>query len=441
MRIPRRFLAIMMAFHTLATCAAAKAADAPLRVDITQGKASLLIVGVPDVSSATIAGVADGAAAGEALAAVVRADLSSTALYRILRGKPVEPGAPVSLPAWQSIGAQALVVGRPSLTSDGKLAYECLLYDVFGSKQDASRFIVVPVNQWRRAAHQCADMVFEQTTGDPGHFDTRLLYVAESGPRTDRRRSIAIADYDGAGAHAVSGSDMLRGMPRFSRDARAVAWMELANDTWRLVLAPADGEARLRKLQLPEGQPSAPRLSPDGRRLAFALARNGDTNLWIFDLTTGQARQITQGIGIDTNPDWSPDGSQIVFESDRSGQQQIYIMASDGSQQKRISFGAVGHAEPAWSPRGDLIAFTGIAADAIRIGVMKTDGSSERLLTDGWQDEAPSWAPSGRALVFSRTTRDPALPEVWELSLPGGGLRRVLVPGGASQADWSGRLP
>lgn len=411
----------------------------PLRVDITQGVASPLMIAVPDVPAGQIAGVGPGGLdSGIALSRVLRDDLTGTGLYRVVAGAAgVDASA---LLAWQKLGAQALVVGRASVSSNGQLGFECTLSDVYAGKAEFSRIISVAAGQWRRAAHKCADMVFEQTTGDPGHFDTRIAYVAESGPKVGRIKRLAVMDYDGANQSVLTRGIELVAMPRFAPDGRSIVYMTYVHRQPKIMIYDL-GTGTTRSIDLLAGTVFAPRFSPDGKLLAFSLGQGGDTDIYVYDLASGQVRRLTETPGIDTSPSFSPDGTRIVFESNRSGGQQLYVMAADGSGQSRLTFGGGRYASPAWSPRGDLIAFTHIGSADFQIGVMRPDGSRERLITDDWQDESPSWAPSGRAIAFLRTRRGEALPEIWTVDLTGKVLRRVVLPDGGSDPGWSGRRP
>lgn len=412
----------------------------PLRVDITQGVTSPLLLSVPEVSSGPLPGVASGEDAGVALARIMRADLTGTALYRLVAvNAPVPSGTP-AMESWQKAGVQALLIGRARLSANGQLAYECTLYDVFDGKAEFSRIITVAPAQWRRAAHKCADMVFERTTGDPGHFDTRIAYVAESGSKVGRVKRLAVMDYDGANQSFLTRGLELVAMPRLAPNGRSIVYMTYVRRQPKIMIQDlVSGAARA--VDLPQGTVFAPRFSPDSQTLAFSLGQGGDTDIYTIALGTGAVRRLTAAVGIDTSPSFSPDGSRIVFESSRSGGQQIYVMNADGSGQSRISFGGGRYGSPSWSPRGDLVAFTRIDGSGFRIGVMRPDGSRERLLTDDWQDESPSWAPSGRAIAFLRTRRGDALPEIWTIDLTGKVIRRIPTLDGGADPDWSGVRP
>lgn len=413
-------------------------AGEPLRVDITQGVSSPLLLAVPEVSAGLSFGADanNGVDAGVALSRVVRDDLSSTGLYRLVTAGENS----TSLPVWQKVGAQALVVGKISASGNGQLAFNCTLYDVFAGQAEFSRTISLIASQWRRAAHKCADMVFEHTTGLPGHFDTRVAYVEETGPKVGRVKRLAVMDYDGANPVVLTRGLELVAMPRFAPDVRSIVYMTYIRRQPKIMIYDlVSGNSRA--VDLPGGTVFAPRFSPDGKFLAFSLGQGGDTDIYVYELATNQVRRLTSSPGTDTSPSFSPDGSRIVFESSRSGSQQIYVMSNDGSSQTRISFGSGRYASPTWSPSGEFIAFTHLGSTGFQIGIMRPDGSRERLITDDWQDESPSWAPSGRALVFLRTRKGEAMPELWTVDLTGKVSRRIGISAGGSDPDWSGKRP
>jgi TolB protein len=421
--------------------AAPATGQGPLHVDITQGIASPLLIAIPDVASGPIPDAPGTEDTGIALSQIVRADLLSTGLYRPVRVEGrLSAEQEVAFAPFAKAGAQALVVGRARSAGSGLLAYDCTLYDVFGARAETSQRIVVSTAQWRRAAHKCADMVFAFTTGDPGHFDTRLLFVAEEGQPPEQHARLVSTDYDGANATELTQGRELVAMPRFARDGHRVVFLSYADPQPKLVLADL-GSGQVTPLTLPKGVPSSARFSPDGGTIVFSLARDGDADIYAIDLASGSLRQLTDTAGADTSPSFAPDGKSIVFESDRSGEQQLYVMAADGSGQKRISFGDGGYASPVWNPRDDLIAFTHVEGGRLRIGVMKPDGSRQRIISDGSHDEDPSWAISGRAMAFQRTEGGASLPAIWITDLTGKAQHQVKTEGPASDPSWSGTRP
>ena len=193
------------------------------------------------------------------------------------------------------------------------------------------------------------------------------------------------------------------------------------------------------------GMTFAPRFSPDGKKIIMSFAKDGNSDIYTMDLENRIVEKITNHPSIDTSPSYSPDGKFICFNSDRSGYQQIYVMKSDGSNVKRISFGSGLYGTPVWSPRGDLIAFTKLHKGKFYIGVMRTDGSGERLLTENFYQEAPSWSPNGRVLIFYRETKTDDKGEgfsakLWSIDLTGYNERLVDTPTDASDPSWSSLL-
>lgn len=439
-QIPRFFFA-----GCLAMTSCPVSAQEPLKVDITQGVSAALSVAVADRSGGSFLGTTKStvgeADLGKAIAQVIRDDLATAGYYRVSSTADADwgQGAGPFVPL-QAAGVQLLVVGTVSSSNEAQLAYSCTAYDVYSGMQVASRTFAVLTKQWRRAGHKCADLVFEDTTGDPGHFDTRIAYIAESGPKVGRVKRLAVMDHDGANPVYLTRGLELVAMPRFSPDGRQVVYMTFVERQPALMIYDLVA-GKVQTVKVPAGTVFAPRFSPDGRSLVFSLGVSGETDIYILDMASGDVRQLTRTAGIDTSASFSPDGRRIVFESSRSGSQQLYVMAADGSNQARLSFGQGRYGSPSWSPSGDMIAFTHMDGASFRIGVMKADGSRERLITDDWQDESPSWAPSGRAIAFLRTRKGEALPEVWVVEASGRATRRVRTLEGGSDPSWSGPRP
>jgi TolB protein len=156
-----------------------------------------------------------------------------------------------------------------------------------------------------------------------------------------------------------------------------------------------------------------------------------------MDLRSKATTRLTDTPAIDTGPSYSPDGARIVFESDRGGSQQIYIMPAGGGQAQRISFGQGRYSTPVWSPRGDIIAFTKLGQGDFAIGVMKPDGSGERILTEGFHNEGPTFAPNGRVVMFFRDPGGKSGPSLYTIDITGRNEQRVPTPGFASDPAWS----
>ncbi len=344
---------------------------------------------------------------------------------------------------WNLIKAQALITGKVSFVDD-KLRVEFRLWDVLAGKEMmALAFTTVP-NNWRRVGHIITDKVYERLTGEKGYFDTRIIYVAEDGPKTRRIKKLAIMDQDGANNKFLTLGNELVLTPRFNPTSQMVTYLSYFKNLPRVYLL--DIETGMQEVvgDFP-GMTFAPRFSPDGKKIIMSFAKDGNSDIYTMNLENRIVEKITNHPSIDTSPSYSPDGKYICFNSDRSGYQQIYIMKNDGSNVKRISFGKGLYGTPVWSPRGDLIAFTKLHKGKFYIGVMRTDGSGERLLTENFYQEAPSWSPNGRVLIFYRETETDDKgkgfsAKLWSIDLTGYNERLVNTPTDASDPSWSSLL-
>jgi len=339
------------------------------------------------------------------------------------------------------INSQALVSGNVRFEPDGRLRFEFRLWDVFAEAQMAGFAYMTPFTNWRRVAHIIADAIYKRITGEEGYFDSRIVYIAETGDLAKRVKRLAIMDQDGANQKYLTDGSALVLTPRFSPTRQEITYLSYFNDTPRVYLFDIN-TGRQEMLGAFEGMTFAPRFSPDGNSVIMSYAKEGNSDIWIMDLRTRNARQITYDPAIDTSPSFSPDGRQITFNSDRGGSQQLYVMDADGRNVRRISFGQGRYATPVWSPRGDLIAFTKFYGGRFYIGVMRPDGTGERLLTESFLDEAPTWSPNGRVLAFFRQTPTDrsgkgGVTRLYSVDLTGYNLREIKTPTDASDPAWS----
>jgi TolB protein len=431
---------IFLAGLAAASAVPALAAQERLFVDITEGNIAPVSIDVPAITGDTPLKTAEGEDGGAALARILQTDLASSPYFKVTATLPPKGVNNESLMAASSAqGVEALVVGRPSVGADGTLSYLCTLFDVFSGVVQASRDFRVPIRQWRRVAHQCADMVAAHMTGYPSHFDSRFVLAAPADVQTSASTKLIAFDIDGANPTLLVDNSELVAMPQFSPDNRSVLFMAYRQDIPNLMIADLE-TGRKTQLELPPGLPSAARFSPDAQRLVLALSHEGNTDIHEFDLATGRALRLTATLGINTNPSYSPDGNAILFESDRSGAPQIYIMRRDGTDQRRISFGDP-HSSPVWSPDGGMIAFATQTSSGMKIGMMTSDGRNRRITTEGPHDENPTWAPSGRAIAFQRNFASGGTQELRWVNINGGAQHRVALPLPGSEPDWSRILP
>ncbi len=423
-----------------AAVAVGPAALAQLRVDITKGVVQPVPIAVSPFSGDSPAAQDRGAA----IAQVISADLAGSGLFEVLDRRayiqtPEELRGQPRFADWRQINAQALVSGNVQMAQGGLLAVEFRLWDVFAGEQLRGLRFDAPDSQWRRIAHKIADVIYERLTGEPGYFDTRIAYIAESGAAALRSKRVALMDADGNATRYLTDGSFLVLTPRFSPDGRRIAYMAFRQGPPRIYIQDIDtGRGSL--LGDFAGMTFAPHFAPDGRSLLLTLAQNGNSDLYVWDIATRRATRLTSDAAIDTSPSFSPDGARIVFNSDRGGRPQLYVMGSAGGSASRISFGEGRYGSPAWSPRGDLIAFMVIKGGMFSIGVMRPDGSDERLLTRSSLDESPTWAPNGRVIMFSRQSGS-GRRRLFTIDVSGYNEREVSTPTDASDPDWSPTLP
>jgi TolB protein len=440
----RLFAASFFALAAFAPLASAQTQEpsGPLRIEITEGVIEPLPVAIPTF-------IAENAGAqewAERLTRVVAGDLTGTGLFREIPAEafiaPLTTFSPsVEYANWKAINAQALVTGAVSLDGD-RLTVKFRLFDVFSEAPLGEGLqLSGTTDAWRRVAHKIADQVYSRITGEGGYFDSRVVFVAETGPKNDRQKRLAVMDYDGANVQYLTDSANLVLAPRFSPGGDRVLYTSYETGFPQVYELNIGNVARTPLPMPADAMSFAPRYAPDGRTVIFSLARGGNTDLYLLR-PGGQPERLTTAPSIETAPSFSPDGTQIVFESDRSGTPQLYIMDAAGGEPRRISFGQGRYGTPVWSPRGDLIAFTKQNQGRFHIGVMRTDGSEERLLTASFLDEGPTWAPNGRVLMFTRETAGAGgQPALYSVDISGRNLKRIATDTAASDPAWSPLLP
>lgn len=414
------------------------AQDGPLRIEITEGVIEPLPVAVPNLVPETAAS----AQMGQQLARVIAADLSGTGLFREVPASSYisqvsDFNSPVLYADWKAINVQALVTGAVNVQGN-QVTVKFRLYDVFsGAEMGDGLQFAGTTDAWRRIAHKVADAVYARITGETGYFDSRVVYVSETGPKDNRRKRLAIMDYDGANVQYLTGSESIVLAPRFSANGDRVLYTSYETGFPRIYVLDV-GSVQRRVLESQQGTMSfAPRFAPNGQSLVFSLSQGANTDIYAMDINSGATKRLTSAPSIETAPSFSPDGGQIVFESDRSGSQQLYVMGAGGGEARRISFGEGRYGTPVWSPRGDLIAFTKQSQGRFHIGVMRVDGSEERLLSASFLDEGPTWSPNGRVIMFARETQGAAgRSTLYSVDITGRNLRPVRTPEGGSDPSW-----
>jgi len=432
-----RRLAAIVVLTVIAMATGSWPAHAVVELNITQGNIQPLPIAIPDFTSD---GSVDAKAARE-ISNVVSNDLKSSGLFLpIDQAAFIERGLDVGRAPrfvdWRPINAQALVIGKIN-NRDGRLRAEFRLWDVLSGKQLAGEQFFTRPKDARRIGHIIADVIYERITGEKGYFDTRVVFVDESGPKNKRVKRLAIMDQDGYNVRLLTTGQDLVLTPRFSPSTQEITYMSFEGNNPKVYLLNIETGQKEIVGSFP-GMTFAPRFSPDGQRIVMSLEQGGNANIYSMDLRSRHTVQLTNSPAIDTSPCYSPDGRQIVFESDRDGSQQIYVMNANGSAPRRISSGRGSYSTPVWSPRGDLIAFTKLAGGEFLIGVMRPDGSGERILTEGFHNEGPTWAPNGRVLMFFRESPGAkGGPRLFTIDLTGYNERLVATPSFGSDPAWS----
>ena len=412
-------------------------AAAVLQLDVSQGNFQPMPIAITDF----LGGGPSDSETAVGVSQILAANLKRSGLFA-----PIDPGAFLEKIAnvdavprfadWRTVNAQALATGRVTLQSDGRLKAEFRLWDVLAGQQLAGQQYFTTPDNWRRIAHIISDAIYERLTGEKGYFDSRVVFVDETGPKERRIKRLAIMDQDGANVRYLTRGDDLVLTPRFSPSTQEITYMAYGQGDPRVYLLNIETGQREIVGNFP-GMSFAPRFSPDGQRVIMSLQEGSNANIFVMDLRSKSTTRLTDTPAIDTAPSYSPDGAKICFEFDRGGHPQIYLMGAAGGQAQRISFGEGTYSTPVWSPRGDYIAFTRQAQGKFAIGVMKPDGTGERVLTEGFHNEGPTFAPNGRVIMFFRDPGGNAGPSLFTVDVGGRNEQRVPTPSFASDPAWS----
>ncbi len=411
---------------------------AQTRLNVTEGNVAPVPIAIPDF----LGGTASDGEAARGITGVITNNLRRSGLFQ-----PIDPAAYIEkianfdalprFPDWKTINAQALVTGRVTRQPDGRLKVEFRLWDVSSGQQLTGQQYFTSPDNWRRIAHIVSDSVYERLTCEKGYFDTRVVFIDETGPKERRVKRLSIMDQDGANVRYLTRGEDLVLTPRFSPSTQEITYMSYGQGDPRVYLLNIETGQREIVGNFP-GMSFSPRFSPTGQQVIMSLQQGANSNLFVMDLQSKRTTRLTDTAAIDTAPCYAPDGGRICFESDRGGKPQIYVMAAGGGGAQRISFGPGSYSTPVWSPRGDFIAFTkqgGGEGGQFSIGIMKPDGSGERLLTTGYHNEGPTFAPNGRVLMFFRDLGQG--PSLYTIDVTGRNEQKVPTPSYASDPAWS----
>ena len=432
MNLITRRTALKLGLAGSATLLAASQASALVKITVSGGNFKPLPIAIPDFASSD-------PQFGKDAADIVRADLKRSGLFQIIDQAtlPVQVGDVGATPqfdAFRNLNADAVVMGQ--VERGAQIQASVRVWDTQAGQQIVGKSYATTPDSWRRIGHIVADAVYESLTGEGGYFDSRIVYVAETGPRANRTKRLAIMDQDGANVRYLTSGRWLTVTPRFSPSDQMLTYMDYQT-----------GEPQVYVLDLATGKQErigsfgqmtfASRFSPDGRHIVFSVETDGVTNLYLLDIGNKRPTRLTDSSAIDTAPSFSPDGSQIACESDRGGSQQIYIMSSGGGGAQRISFGDGSYSTPVWSPKGDLIAFTKRSNGQFQIGTMKPDGSGERILVSTFHAEGPTWSPNGQVIMYFSDPGGNDGAHLYTIDIYGRNQQQITTETYASDPAWS----
>lgn len=416
-------------------------ANAILKIDVTKGKSEPIRIATPAfVGSDNYTNKL-----GEKVTGVIDNNLNRSGLFSIVnKASYIQNVKNVNtipeFTGWRNIRSQALLIGSIESEGGGRIKVQFRLWDVVTGKQTLAKSFKANVKGWRRVGHLISDAIYEYLTGEKGYFDTRVVYISETGDPRRKTKRLAIMDQDGANNIFLTSGRAMVLTPRFDPTMQRIIYLSYRTRTPSVhIYNLATGKEEILG-KLP-GMSFAPRFSNDGKKAIFSISINGNTDVYVMDLRSRRVKRLTSHPAIDTSPSFSPDDKRIVFNSDRAGGQQLYTMNADGSNVKRISYGKGRYGTPVWSPRGDLVAFTKMANKKFYIGVMKPDGKGERMLTVSYLDEGPTWSPNGRVILFTRKTpgygNRAGKTYVYSVDITGENLRKTRTPTEASDPAWS----
>ena len=365
-------------------------------------------------------------AAAAAIDDALLQDLGVSGLFELLdrRSFLADPGEGMLAPSikferWLDVGAETLVKVRV-LGSD-PVSAEFRLFNAVLGKEEIVRRYSSPASEARRMAHRFADELFTYYTREPGAFQTRLAFVR----KVSGTKQIFVGDWDGQNARQLT-TKSLNLLPSWLANGRELTFTGYESGTPSLYRMRVDGSGKELVFRRHSRLVTGACFSPDGKKVAFSMSHDdGNSHLWIADANGDNARQLTQGFGINSSPSFSPDGKQIAFVSNRSGNPQIYVISASGGDPRRLTFQGNYNQTPEWSPRGDLIVFT--ARDeraAFDIFTVEPEsGKITRLTQDTGNNEEPSWSPNGRLIAFTSTRTGTS--QLYVMSADGSAQRRI----------------
>ena len=253
----------------------------------------------------------------------------------------------------------------------------------------------------RRLAHKVADDIVEAITGQRGIASGRLAIV---GNRSGHKE-VYVCDADGDGLAQLTRDNSISLSPNWGPGGRQLLYTSfMKRNPYTYLVTPASGERRV--FASYPGLNTGAVFSPDGRDVALVLSKDGNPELYLKSVGSGELTRLTRTPkAAEASPSFSPDGRQIVYVSDQVGvgRPQIYVIDRSGGSPRLLPGRSAQNVAPEWGPKG-LIAYASLVGGGFQIRVINpATGESEQVSQGGGSWEDPTWAPDGRHIVCART--------------------------------------
>ncbi|NND36325.1 MAG: Tol-Pal system beta propeller repeat protein TolB [Gammaproteobacteria bacterium] len=392
-RITNLMVALVVVAATIAP------AGAELRIEISQGVEKAVPIAVVPF------GWEGQGAAPFDVSGLVASDLERSGRFKALPPRDMlerpTTARGIDFDDWRLLGIEVIIIGRLIEDAAGDYTIQFQVFDAFRGEQLLGYRQPAKKSQLRSASHLVADKIYEQLTGIPGIFSTRIAYITVDGAVGQQVYRLVVADADGENARVLveSGDPLMS--PNWSPDGRKIAYVSFEKKRSSVYVQTLRSGARQR-VSSREGVNGAPAWSPDGRKLALTLSKtDGNLDIYSLDLASQVLTRLTERPSIDTEPSWSLDGDEIFFTSDRAGRPQVYRVPAAGGRAERISFEGSYNARPRLAPGGEELAVVHNDRGNYRIALIELKRGVTQVLTSGSLDESPSFAPNGETLIYA----------------------------------------
>jgi TolB protein len=330
---------------------------------------------------------------------------------------------------WGRLGAEYVVKLEAEFPGDNLRVF-WRLFDTSNRSQIARGSFEYRRQYWRELAHDIANDIVYNLTGERGIFRTKIAYIRKVG----QAKEIFVADFDGTNERQLTRTGAINISPAFSPDGQTIYFTSFRDGDPQLFrVSVANGEVK--KLTSFPGIAAAPSVSTDGKKIACVLSKDGNSEIYVLDLDGRVIKRVTRHQSIDSSPTWSPDGRMLAFSSDRTGAPQIYLTDSDGLTTRRLTFTGKYNDSPIWSQRGDRITFVSRTKEGrFDLASIDTSGVEYRIMTEVGHNENPHFAPDGKHIVFSSTRLSEG--DIYTMDLSGQNQRRMTRTGNCTNPVW-----